>query len=127
MRHRVAYLQHHGATGKKPLSSYNKSTKWQQIRGGDIMSAIKSTVRAEGLSIGFTEADISARSLRAEGFMALLMARVDPDTIRLVSMWWIDTMLRYLHTMAKSFTEGLWAKMFEHGAYALIPPAHAGN
>ena len=36
-------------------------------------------------------------------------------------------MLRYLHTTANSFTEGLWAKMFEYGAYAIIPPAHSSN
>ena len=77
--------------------------------------------------IGFTEADISTHSLCTGGVMDLLMAWVDPYTIRLVGRWWSDTMLRYLHTTAKSFTEGLWAKMFKHGAYALIPPAHAGN
>ena len=59
--------------------------------------------------------------------MALLMERVDPDTIRLVGRWRSDTMLRYLHTAANNFTEGLSSKMFEHDAYALIPPAHAGN
>ena len=55
------------------------------------------------------------------------MARVDPDTINLVGRWRSDTILRYLHTTAKSFTEGLLVKMFEHGAYELIPPTHAGK
>ena len=59
--------------------------------------------------------------------MDLLMARVDPDTILLVGRWQSDTMLHYLHTTAKSFTKVLSSKMFEHGAYALIPPAHTGN
>ena len=59
--------------------------------------------------------------------MAILVAQVDPDTIRLLGRWRSDTMLRYLHTTVKSFTKGLSAKIFEHGAYALIPPAHAGN
>ena len=59
--------------------------------------------------------------------MALLMARVEPYTIRLVKRWWSDTMLCYLHTTANIFTEGLWSNMFEHGAYTLIPPDHAGN
>ena len=36
-------------------------------------------------------------------------------------------MLHYLHTTANSFTKGLLAKLFEHGAYALIPPEHASN
>ena len=59
--------------------------------------------------------------------MELLIAQVEPDTIRLVGRWRINTLLRYLHTTAKSFTEGLAAKMFEHSTYTLIPPAHSGN
>ena len=55
------------------------------------------------------------------------MARVEPYTIRLVGMCSSDTILRYLHMTAKSFTKGLSAKMFEDGAYALIPPTHTGN
>ena len=71
--------------------------------------------------------EISAHSLREGEGVALLMARVDPDTIRLVGRWMSDTILRYLHTTANSFTEGLLVKMFEHGAYALIPPTHTNN
>ena len=56
--------------------------------------------------------------------MALLMARVDTDTIRLVGRWRSDVMLRYLHTTAKSFTEGLASRMVQHRDYALVPPAH---
>ena len=70
----------------------------------------------------------SARTPSVQGGgVALLMEQVDPDTIRLVGRWWRDTIIRYLHTTAKSFTEGLLVKMFEHGAYELIPPTHAGN
>ena len=59
--------------------------------------------------------------------MDILMARVDPDTIRLVRKWQSNTMLCYFHRTENSFTKGLTANMFKHGAYALIPPAHAGN
>ena len=56
--------------------------------------------------------------------MALLMARVDTDTIRLVGRWRSDVMLRYLHTTAKTLTEGLASRMVQHRDYALVPPAH---
>ena len=56
--------------------------------------------------------DISAHFLRAGESVALFMARSDPDTIRLVGRWLSDTILRYLHTTAKSLTEGLLSKMF---------------
>ena len=58
--------------------------------------------------------------------MDLIMAQVDPDTIRLVGRWRSDTIIHYLHTTAKLFIEVLSAEMFEHGTYALIQPMHAG-
>ena len=61
----------------------------------------------------------------AGGAMALLLACFDTDTICPVGRWRSDTMLRYLHTTVKSFTQGLTAQMVQFGTYALIPPAHA--
>ena len=127
MHRQVKYLKRHGTTSETPLSSFKRATKWQQFRGDDITAAIRAVVRAAGPAIRFTEADISARSLRAGGLMALLMSRVEPDTIRLVRSWQRDTMLRYLHTTVKSFTEGLSEKMFKHGTYSFILPAHVAN
>ena len=57
--------------------------------------------------------------------MALLTALVNPDMIRLVRGWQRNTMLRYLHTTSKKFTDGLVVCMFQYGDYALILPAHA--
>ena len=127
MCRRLAYLQRHGATSETPLSIFKKATKWQQIIGEEITAPIRYSVQSAGPAIGFTEADISARSLRAGGAMNLLMARVDPYTIRLVGRWRSDTILRYLHTTENGLTEGLSENMFQHGAYTLILPAHSGN
>ena len=57
--------------------------------------------------------------------MALLMSRVDLDTIWLVGRWWSDTMLHSPHITSKSFTDGLVVLMFQYSDYALILPAHA--
>ena len=62
--------------------------------------------------------------MQAGGAMALLMAHVDTDTIRLVGKWRSDAMLCYLHMTAQTFTEGLVARIVQHGDYALIPPTH---
>ena len=56
--------------------------------------------------------------------MALLMAPVDLDTIRLVGRWRSNAMLRYLHTTAKTLTERLASRMIQHRDYALILTAH---
>ena len=77
-----------------------------------------------GTPSGFTPEDVRARSIRAGGAMALLMERVNIDTIRFVGRWRSDVMLRYLHTTEHTFMEGLASCMVQHGDYALIPPAH---
>ena len=59
--------------------------------------------------------------------MDFLMAQVDTDAIHLVERWRSNTIIRYIHTTEKSFTEVLSANMFEQGAYTLILPAHVGN
>ena len=54
--------------------------------------------------------------------MALLMAQVDPDTICMVGRWRSNTMLRYLHTTAKRFTEGIDAIFFSTAPARLSLP-----
>ena len=61
-------------------------------------------VRASSPPIEFAVSNIIACSLCAGGRMALIMAQVDPDNIRMVGRWQRNTMLRYLHTTTKSFT-----------------------
>ena len=77
-----------------------------------------------GPQVGFTPEDVSTHSMRAGGAMALLMARADTETIRLVGRWRSDIMLRYLHTTAQTFMEGLASRMVQQRDYAPIPPAH---
>ena len=57
--------------------------------------------------------------------MVLIMARVDPDTTRLMGRWCSDTMLCYLHTMTYIFTDGLFIHMFQYGNYVRIPHSRA--
>ena len=125
LRRRVTYLRCHGATGTTPLAAVRHKDKWVTIHSTDIMAAIHAVVRAAGPTIGFTPQDVSTRSLRAGGAMALLTARVNPDTIWLIGRWRRDTMLRYLHTTSKKFTDGFAVRMFQYGDYVLIPTAHA--
>ena len=51
-------------------------------------------------TLGINPSDVSARSLRAGGAMALLNANVDPTVIKLIGRWRSDEMLRYLHLQA---------------------------
>ena len=96
------------------------------VRSALITLALCAASTIIGPHVGFTPDDVSLHSMRAGGAMALLMARVGKDTIRLVGRWRSNEMLRYLHMTAQTFTEGLAMRMFQHRGYAVIPPAHGG-
>ena len=74
-----------------------------------------------GAPFGILPADISARSLRSSGAMALLCSKLDTDQIRLLGRWRSDEMLRYLHVQAYPLVSHLAATMLQHGTYHFIP------
>ena len=54
---------------------------------GLITSTLRDAVRFLGADLGFLPSEVTARSLRASGATALLVANVDPDVIRLLGRW----------------------------------------
>jgi hypothetical protein len=87
-----------------------------------ITTALRSGVLLfDPAELGFLPADISARSLRAAGAMALLCANVDTDIIRLIGRWRSDEMLRYLHVQAEPIMRHFASKMISLGDFALLP------
>jgi hypothetical protein len=65
--------------------------------------------------------DVTVRSTRAGGAMALLCAGVDSDRIRLVGRWRSDEMYRYLDVQAQPVMNGLAAAMLGGGDFRLTP------
>ena len=60
-----------------------------------------------GNSTGITTQDISVKSLRASGAMALLNEQVDPTKIQLLGRWKSsDSMISYLHIQANNVMSG---------------------
>ena len=80
-----------------------------------------------GTDLGFLSSEISARSLRAGGAMALLVSDVDTDMIRLLGRWRSDEMFRYLHLTADPITKDFAHRMLS-ADYTLVPgqlvPSH---
>ena len=64
-------------------------------------------------------ADISARSTRPGGAMALLCAGVGADRLRMVGRWRSDEMYRYLHVQSPQVITGLSAAMLRGGNFQL--------
>ena len=118
---RILHLRTHGAPPGTPLASYFRAGTLHHVTPSDITAALQLSVRAIGPSLGFLATDISARSLRAGGAMALLCAQVDHDTIRLIGRWRSDEMLRYLHVQAEPVMRHFARKMLEGGSFTLLP------
>jgi hypothetical protein len=96
------------------------STAWQAITTTILTTELRRSVSALGHTVGLVPSDISMRSLRSSGAMALLCARVDTDEIRLLGHWRSDEMLRYLHVQAYPVVAHLAPAMLQHSHYTLI-------
>ena len=118
---RILHLRRHGAPPTTPIATYWAQTKWKPVKPKDITEAIRLAALFLGPSHGFLPQDISARSLRAAGAMALLCADVDSDRIRLIGRWRSDEMLRYLHVQAAPVMSRFSSLMLQHGDFHLIP------
>jgi hypothetical protein len=119
---RVQHLRQHHATPDTPLGTYflpNGTSK--TVSSDNITQTLRFSLRHFGTTLGITASDISARSLRAAGAMALLCAHVDHDTIRLIGRWRSDEMLRYLHTQAQPVMYDFSRRMVQGGNYTFIP------
>jgi hypothetical protein len=120
---RIIHLRNHGALPTTPLASVwnTGSQTFSPIKPPDITEALRLTCSLLGPQFGFSPHDISARSLRASGAMALLCAHVDTDLIRLIGRWRSDEMLRYLHVQAEPVMRDFSSRMLQHGAFTLLP------
>ena len=116
---RVLYLRRHSAPPTTPLARvFNTPDK---VTASYLTMLIRNAVTACGPHLGFLPTEVSARCLRAAGATALLLARVDPDVIRLIGRWRSDEMLRYLHVQAYPLMRDYSQRMLSAGTYTLIP------
>jgi hypothetical protein len=119
---RVLALRSQGATLDTTLNAVRPSatTPFRYIVPSDITSRIRAVLHLHP-DPAYTLADVSARSTRAGGAMALLCAGVDRDRLRLIGRWRSDEMFRYLHVQAQPVMNGLAAAMVRGGDFQLTP------
>ncbi len=100
---RCLHLRQAAIPPTTPLASYVHpvSAAITRIAPADITALLRASVTLLGPQYGFLPDNVSARSLRAAGAMALLCADVDTDRIRLLGRWQSDQMFRYLHVQAE--------------------------
>ena len=117
------HLRQHDAPANTPLSRFKSPCgHWLNVTPPKITAHLKATVKLfAGTPMGFTHHDVSARSLRAAGAMALLCSGVDHDIISLIGRWRSNKMMRYLHMQAEPIMRNFSKLMISHGNYNLLP------
>jgi len=118
---RVIALRQANAPPSTPLHAFWQDGRWCVVASSHVTEQLRLAVRVIGSQYGLQPSDISARSLRCSGAMALLCASVDTDIIRLIGRWRSDEMFRYLHTQAAPLTTNLSRRMVDSGSYVLVP------
>jgi hypothetical protein len=119
---RVRHLRLHNASADTPTSTfYLPNGRTKTVTSACITEMLCFSLAQFGPTLGITTKDISARSLRASGAMALLCAHVDHDTIRLIGRWRSDKMLRYLHIQAQPIMADFARRMVVGGRYHMVP------
>jgi hypothetical protein len=118
---RVLHLRQNKSTPTTRLASYFHKGKRIPIKETDVTTSLRLATIATAHQKGLKHSDISARSLRAGGAMALICCRIDHNTIRMLGEWNSDAMIRYLHLQAKPLMRQFAVTMFNHGTYSFLP------
>ena len=123
----MCHLRAHGAPPSTPLARVFTQDGHPPtgVTPRAITRTLRAAVRHLGPELGFLEHEVSARSLRAAGAMALLVAGIDPNVIQLLGRWRSDEMMRYLHLTAepimKDFAKKMLAADFTLAPSQLVP------
>ena len=120
----VRHLRAHGATPSTPLRAFMEGTSWF-IVPWTIITALLHEAVAACPECGKTPTDISARSFRASGAMAMLCDGLDTDHIKLFGRWRSDELLTYLHIQAEPLYRDVSARMLRGGVYNFEPGTQA--
>jgi hypothetical protein len=116
---RILYLRQFQAPPTTFLCAIGPSL--QSLTSSGLTALLRQACLSLGNPSSFLPTDITAKSLRASGAMALLNGNIDHDVIQLIGRWKSDSSLRYLHVQAHNLMNGFANVMLQGGNYNLIP------
>ena len=93
---RIHYLRSNGAEPEYPLCSHKLKDKWYVVTASQVTNVLRTAVALHGAKYGLAPSQISARSSRSSGAMAMMCGGVDTSRGRLQGRWKSDVMFRYL-------------------------------
>ncbi len=118
---RVVYLRLRNAPATTPIASFWRGNRRVAIKNNDITVLLRTAATLLFPETGLAPDEISARSLRAGGAMALLCGNIDTNLIKMIGRWHSDAMMRYLHLQAQPLMRHYAKKMFHEGTYTFLP------
>lgn len=108
--------------GKLKLASYyNSKMKNVPVKAKQVTDTLRCHAATLHPVTGIDPKEVSARSLRAGGAMALLAGQCDSSIIKLLARWHSDAMMDYLHQQSLPIFKRLATTMFNHGNYSFLP------
>lgn len=116
---RVIALRAWHAPPTTPLNAYG-AAPLRYVQARDVTRRLRAALAIHPHP-GYAAKDVSARSTRAGGAMALLCAGFAGDRIRMIGRWRSDELFRYLHVQAQPVMTGVAAAMLRGGSYQLAP------
>jgi hypothetical protein len=114
-------IKYHRAKNSKqtvPIASYYRAHRRTAIK---VKDTLRHAMTMNYHRTGIHASEISARSLRAGGAMAMMYSKIDMNNIRMMGRCHSDAMMRYLHLQAQPIIERYAAKMFNNGTYTFQP------
>ena len=120
---RIIYLRNHLELPNNPPLHLWHSSGGAPHNVSSLAAAqlIRQAIFDIGEQCGTIPDHCTARSLRSSGAMALLTAKVDHDTIKLLGRWRSDTMIRYLHVQNGPVMAQHAQNMLQRGSFTFSP------
>ena len=87
----------------------------------DITTEIRQAFRAFGPDLNFLLSNVSARYIQAVSANTLLLAKIDPDNIRLTGQWRSGEMLCYLHVQSAPLMADYAKHILTSASHPLTP------
>lgn len=104
----------------KLASYYNSRGVKVPVKPSQVTNTLRHHAGVLRSVTGINPDDISARSLRAGGAMALLSGGCDSNIIKLLARWHSDAMMRYLHQQSLPIFKKLAVTMINNGTYSFL-------
>ena len=124
LAHQIHHILAHGGTATTGIYTYfDRRGRQHEIRQCDINKAIRTAAKAIGLLSeigGYQETDVSSHSLRAGGALALHLANVSLQQIKIMGRWKSNTFETYIHEQISEFSAGISTKMAKHHQFRQI-------